>query len=492
MWRHLVTLPNRLAKAAMAERFGGKDNLPGSKECLNACRQAPFTRSIAPSPVPLDLGSGIFPWLVRKLVYGTPSELTKFQIQDVVKQFVHAAKLSADAGFAGVEIHAAHGYLLSQFLSPASNQREDAYGGSPLARAKIVLDVIHEIRKAVPKTFIMGIKLNSADHQSSNDLRESIEQLKAITETGIDFIEISGGSIEDPKFSTGPNLEKKASTKVREAFFIEFANAIRHEIPHIPVMVTGGIRSRKGMEAIVSGNSCDLVGLARPSVINPMLPKEIILNPEVPDDEAVADAKRLDPWRISKYTSMKAIGTGRETLWYTKQIRRIGSQHGAVVLAGSGNLSNSIVDGILKHKGYAENYCGVYLLPELSKESMASKLPERAESAQHMYRLIQTDMRGIARIREIAGLVNKNVASGSIRPIQTFILIACLQTDLKNNRAIEGLDPTAKSLQPPQLLLTLLLLPSMNKTSGRIIVRESHECTKAPNRKRAKITDPIW
>ncbi|OHW96128.1 NADH oxidase [Colletotrichum incanum] len=376
MWRHLVTLPNRLAKAAMAERFGGKDNLPGSKECLNACiqwargnwgivitgnvhrktlaacrtwaevcsghgtkaivqinhpgRQAPFTRSIAPSPVPLDLGSGIFPWLVRKLVYGTPSELTKFQIQDVVKQFVHAAKLSADAGFAGVEIHAAHGYLLSQFLSPASNQREDAYGGSPLARAKIVLDVIHEIRKAVPKTFIMGIKLNSADHQSSNDLRESIEQLKAITETGIDFIEISGGSIEDPKFSTGPNLEKKASTKVREAFFIEFANAIRHEIPHIPVMVTGGIRSRKGMEAIVSGNSCDLVGLARPSVINPMLPKEIILNPEVPDDEAVADAKRLDPWRISKYTSMKAIGTGRETLWYTKQIRRIGSQHGAV------------------------------------------------------------------------------------------------------------------------------------------------------------------
>ncbi|KAF4339716.1 NADH oxidase [Fusarium beomiforme] len=382
-----LTLPNRLTKAAMAERLADKDGLPGGKQCnatysewakggwgliisgnvhvdpahpgapgdftvnrslprektlaawkswANACsingtqavvqinhpgRQAPFVKSLAPSPIPLDLGKGILPWLVRSLVYGTPKEMDQADIDDVVTRFAEAAQLSVEAGFAGVEIHAAHGYLLSQFLSPLSNQRTDAYGGAPLARAKIVIDVIHAVRKAVPAGTCVGIKVNSTDH---TDLGDFIIQLKAIVDAGLDFVEVSGGSIEDPMFSTGLHTAVKASTKAREAFFIDFANAIRSELPEVPIMLTGGFRTRQGMEAAVKGGSCDLVGLARPSVLDPALPKKV-LDTSIPEHGALAYAKRIEAWSWAKYTGIKAIGMGAETLWYTNQIGHLGS-----------------------------------------------------------------------------------------------------------------------------------------------------------------------
>ncbi|RBA14319.1 hypothetical protein FPRO05_03111 [Fusarium proliferatum] len=272
-------------------------------------RQAPFVKSLAPSPIPLDLGKGLFPWLVRSLVYGTPKEMTQTDIDDVVTRFAEAAQLSVEAGFAGVEIHAAHGYLLAQFLSPLSNERTDSYGGSPLARAKIVIDVVKAVRKAVPAQTCVGIKVNSTDH---TDLGEFIIQLRAIVDAGVDFVEVSGGSIEDPMFSTGLHTTVKASTKAREAFFIDFANAIRSELPDVPIMLTGGFRTRQGMEAAVKGGSCDLVGLARPSVIDPALPKKV-LDTSIPENGALAYAKRIEAWNWAKYTGIKAVGMGAET-----------------------------------------------------------------------------------------------------------------------------------------------------------------------------------
>ncbi|KAK7591641.1 hypothetical protein V3481_006284 [Fusarium oxysporum f. sp. vasinfectum] len=272
-------------------------------------RQAPFVKSLAPSPIPLDLGKGLFPWLVRSLVYGTPKEMTQADIDDVVTRFAEAAKLSVEAGFAGVEIHAAHGYLLAQFLSPLSNERTDDYGGSPIARAKIVVDVVKAVRKAVPAGACVGIKVNSTDH---TDLGDFITQLKAIVDAGVDFVEVSGGSIEDPMFSTGLHTAVKASTKAREAFFIDFANAIRSELPDVPIMLTGGFRTRQGMEAAVKGGSCDLVGLARPSVIDPALPKKV-LDTSIPEYGALAYAKRIEAWSWAKYTGIKAVGMGAET-----------------------------------------------------------------------------------------------------------------------------------------------------------------------------------
>ncbi|KAF5710355.1 NADH oxidase [Fusarium mundagurra] len=228
----------------------------------------------------------------------------------MVTRFGEAAQLSVEAGIAGVEIHAAHGYLLAQFLSPFSNERTDYYGGSPLARAKIVIDVVKAVRKAVATETCVGIKVNSTDH---TDLGDSIIQLKAIVDAGVDFVEVSGGSIEDPMFSTGLHTTVKASTKAREAFFIDFANTIRSELPDVPIMLTGGFRTRQGMEAAVKGGSCELVGLARPSVIDPALPKKV-LDTSIPDHGALAYAKRIEAWSWAKYTGIKAVGMGAETV----------------------------------------------------------------------------------------------------------------------------------------------------------------------------------
>jgi 2,4-dienoyl-CoA reductase-like NADH-dependent reductase (Old Yellow Enzyme family) len=177
-------------------------NHPGRQSPLGAGTRSIFAKNLAPSAIPLDFGPGLLPKLITSLVFGTPKEMTKADIGDVVKRFADTARLSAEAGFAGIEIHAAHGYLLAQFLSEKSNQRTDAYGGSPAARAKIVLEVIKATREATPKGFCVAIKVNSADHQSPQEFSACREQLKLIAEAGVDFLEISGGSYESPTVST--------------------------------------------------------------------------------------------------------------------------------------------------------------------------------------------------------------------------------------------------------------------------------------------------
>jgi 2,4-dienoyl-CoA reductase-like NADH-dependent reductase (Old Yellow Enzyme family) len=176
-------------------------NHPGRQSPAPARSVGYFEKNLAPSAIPLDFGHGVLPWLINTLMFGTPKEMSTDEIQTVVKDFARTARLSAEAGFSGVEIHAAHGYLLAQFLSERSNKRTDEYGGSPLARAKIVIDIIHAIRAAVPSDFCVGIKLNSVDHQSPGELDACLEQLKAISEAGIDFLEVSGGSYENPLVS---------------------------------------------------------------------------------------------------------------------------------------------------------------------------------------------------------------------------------------------------------------------------------------------------
>lgn len=176
-------------------------NHPGRQSPAGSGTRGYFEKSIAPSPIPLHLGDGILARLATAFVFGSPREMTVDDIQRVVAQFAETAKLAAEAGFAGVELHGAHGYLLSQFLNPASNQRQDEYGGSAKERAKIVVDVIKAVREAVPKGFCVAIKLNSADFKNKEQLAACIEQLEEITDAGVDFLEISGGTYEDPQVS---------------------------------------------------------------------------------------------------------------------------------------------------------------------------------------------------------------------------------------------------------------------------------------------------
>ena len=177
-------------------------NHAGRQSQAGAGTRSIFAKTIAPSPVPLDLGPGILPDIARRLIFGTPREMTSADIELVVSQFAHSADVAAEAGFHGVVLHGAHGYLLAQFLSRKTNLRHDEWGGSAERRVRIVVEVIKRVRETTPEGFALGIKLNSADHHNVQDMEETLTQVKAIVEAGDDFIEISGGSWEDPKVRT--------------------------------------------------------------------------------------------------------------------------------------------------------------------------------------------------------------------------------------------------------------------------------------------------
>lgn len=172
-------------------------NHPGRQSPAGAGTRPFFAKNLAPSAIPLNVGPGLLAKFASAFVFGTPREMNQTDIDLVVQQFVECSQLAAETGFHGVQIHAAHGYLLTQFLTADTNHRTDEYGGSPEKRAKIVIDIIHAVRAATPEGFCVGLKMNSVDHQSPEALKGCITQLKMIIEAGVDFVEISGGSYED-------------------------------------------------------------------------------------------------------------------------------------------------------------------------------------------------------------------------------------------------------------------------------------------------------
>jgi len=208
------------------------------------------------------------------MVFGKPRPLTTDEINDVVHRFAFAAKALYDAGADGIQLHAAHGYLFSQFLSPRVNKRTDDYGGDSLDhRSRIVFEVVDAIKAKVnDPTFIIAIKINSADFAEGgfND-DESREVAVRLEAAGVDLIELSGGTYESAAFH-----HKKESTIKREAFFIEFAERIRPHLKTAVLCVTGGFRSAEGMARAVSGSATDLVGLARPLAAEPHLCADIL------------------------------------------------------------------------------------------------------------------------------------------------------------------------------------------------------------------------
>ncbi|KAH7124734.1 putative FMN binding oxidoreductase [Dactylonectria macrodidyma] len=290
-------------------------NHPGRQSILCAGKRSVFAKTLAPSAVPLNLGSGIIPKTARVVLFGTPREMSSVDIETVISQFATAARVAAEAGFAGVELHAAHGYLLSQFLSKKTNLRQDAWGGDATKRARIVVEIINGIRKVVPKGFAVGVKVNSVDHQDDKEMGDSLIQLKSIVDVGVDFIEVSGGSWEDPKACVmmQPNMPPpSARTHAREAFFLSFAKAIREHFSDVPLIVTGGFRSRVGMASAVQEGDCDLIGLARPAVLNPELPKNKIFNAEVHEAEKLY-TENLEKPLLERLIGNRVAGAGAES-----------------------------------------------------------------------------------------------------------------------------------------------------------------------------------
>ncbi|MDJ0976969.1 MAG: NADH:flavin oxidoreductase/NADH oxidase family protein [Erythrobacter sp.] len=220
----------------------------------------------APSAVKLGLPGGQF---------GEPVALEDAEIEDIVERFARAVRICREVGFTGVQIHAAHGYLISQFLSPRSNRRTDRWGGSLENRARLLLTVIERSRAAVGPAFPISVKLNSADFQKGGfAFEDSVSVVGWLQERGVDLIEISGGTYEQPKLLGIEGMEPAedpgvaASTVAREAYFVDFAKAMKDAVD-APLMVTGGFRSRAAMEQAVSSGAADVIGLGRPLCVAP-------------------------------------------------------------------------------------------------------------------------------------------------------------------------------------------------------------------------------
>ena len=204
--------------------------------------------------------------LKKNGLFAKPRPLTELEIEEVINRFVKTAFFCRRVGFTGVQFHAAHGYLLSQFLSPKTNKRTDKWGGSIENRARLLLMIVNQTRKVVGHEFPISVKLNSADFQRGGfDENDALYVIKELENSGLDLLEISGGTYEDVTFFTQKGL--KQSTKEREAYFLDFAKTVRTSC-QIPIMVTGGFRTLAFCNKVLENKELDIVGFGRPFLLH--------------------------------------------------------------------------------------------------------------------------------------------------------------------------------------------------------------------------------
>ena len=206
---------------------------------------------------------------IMGMTFAKPHAASEEEIERVIEGFAHAAEYLYKAGFDGVELHGAHGYLLAQFLSSTTNQRTDKYGGSLANRSRLIMEIAQRIQTRVPPDFVLGIKINSVEFQKGGFDPEECKQLCATLEANkFDFVELSGGTYQSLAF------HKRESTKNREAFFLEFAETIVPALTKTRSYITGGFKSAGAMVAALK--TVDGVGLARPICQEPRLCTEIL------------------------------------------------------------------------------------------------------------------------------------------------------------------------------------------------------------------------
>ena len=266
-------------------------NHPGRQACYSS---DPFT--LCPSAVPLKEE-------LWGLVKEKPRELEESEIEKIIEMFVYSASKAQEVGFHGVELHCAHGYLMAQFLSPLVNKRTDKWGGNLENRTRIIFETISRIREKCGVNFLLGMKINSADFQKGGFSSEECTEILQILDKNeyLDFVEISGGTLEEPEMQ---KIEKE-STKLREGFFIEFAERSMKMLTKLPLMVTGGLRSLEGMNRAIS-KGISLCGVGRPFCVQPLWPKDML-------------AGELDA--LYEYK----VGYSAGVQWHVMQLQRIGN-----------------------------------------------------------------------------------------------------------------------------------------------------------------------
>ncbi len=294
-------------------------------QLCHAGRQTPKAVSstpVAPSAVRLALPRSAF---------GDPRALEAWEIKDVRDRFAHAAEVVKRAGFTGIQIHSAHGYLLSEFLSPRVNQRTDDWGGTLRNRARLLLETIAACRAEVGADFPISVKLNSSDFQKGGFTHEEcLEVVQWLGEAGIDLLEISGGTYEQPRMMNSDGVEEvvetyqRESTRQREAYFLDYADRIR-TVAGMPLMVTGGFRTRTGMNEALASGAADVIGLGRPLCVLTELPR-LMLAGSVERGPEFEKVLRLGPGFLgpqSPVTLIKIANAFGIQGWWYEQIYRL-------------------------------------------------------------------------------------------------------------------------------------------------------------------------
>lgn len=293
---------------------------PG-RQCPKLVSKTP----LAPSAVQLDLLGN----------FGRPRAMTEEDIEDVLERFGRTAALAQQAGFTGVQINAAHGYLISQFLSPSVNRREDRWGGSLANRARFLLGVVASIRRHVGAHFPIAVKLNAADFQRGGfELDDSVQCALWLADAGVDLLEVSGGNFEhlrllgyrgDPGTAQDPEV---ARSEVKAGYFTDYALAIAAALEGagkaMPLMVTGGFRSRQGMERVLALGGVDLVGLARPFCTTPALAAKL-LSGDASSDALLAPSRTengLQRW-LMRFKPYRVLRVQGEVAWYARQLAKL-------------------------------------------------------------------------------------------------------------------------------------------------------------------------
>lgn len=313
---------------------------PGRMAPAGAGNRPSDLANLCPSSVPVKLGDTWLDKLAVSQLLGTPKAMTLPEIDSAVEDWKRGALVAKAAGFKGIQLHGAHGFLLSQFLSPHTNRRTDQYGGSPEGRMKLLVRLVTEIRKECPAPFCLSVKLNSGDYMSKEahglSQEEALEQVRWLVTCGkVDFVEISGGNAEQKSSDFHNSFAKKSlsaapkikeSTRIREAYFAEFAERVT-QIPdkRCPIQLSGGFRSRAGMADAITSGACDMIGLGRTAVLDPGIPKRLLLNTAVTDDEALAKPHIVRGQWFSNMIPVKVVGSGLPIQLFYFNMRRLGN-----------------------------------------------------------------------------------------------------------------------------------------------------------------------
>jgi len=290
----------------------------------HAGRQSPryvTGEPLAPSAVQLDILGN----------YARPRALTEAEILDLISRFAAVAAIAREGGFTGVQVHGAHGYLISSFLSPVTNLRTDAWGGSLQNRARFLLETLRAVRRSVGRDFPVGLKLNSDDfRQGGFSNEECVQVVRWLNDESVDLLEVSGGTYEQPRLlgfegRRDSVVPVRESSRRREAYFAAYAERIR-AVATMPLMITGGFRTREGMESALAEGDCDVIGLGRPLCTEPDLPRRLLSGEA---DAAVAWEHRLKfaerGWLspASPLLPARVLNVLASQGWYYQQIFRI-------------------------------------------------------------------------------------------------------------------------------------------------------------------------